>query len=180
MITLIAKNRTLSEEPIIRRIIRVEATSMLLYSPRKNRANAVDEYSTLYPATSSASASGRSKGARFVSANIEITKIINSTIFIQINCNPYFCINTKSFIRNDFVWNTIGRIISPIATSYEIIWLAERSPPRYAYFVPDDQPDKIIEYTFSDDIDRTNKIANSRTIKLRIEEYSDVYTIIFT
>jgi len=45
---------------------------MLLYSAKKNNAKVIAEYSTLKPATSSASASGRSKGARFVSANNEI------------------------------------------------------------------------------------------------------------
>jgi len=35
----------------------------------------IDEYSTLYPATSSASASGKSNGLRLVSAKIEIKKI---------------------------------------------------------------------------------------------------------
>lgn len=45
---------------------------ILLYSPRKKRAKAIPEYSTLYPATSSASASGKSKGARFVSAKADI------------------------------------------------------------------------------------------------------------
>jgi hypothetical protein len=49
--------------------------SILLYSPKKNIANIIDEYSTLYPATYSASASGRSNGALFVSANIETKKI---------------------------------------------------------------------------------------------------------
>jgi len=49
---------------------------MLLYSARKNIAKIMDEYSVLYPATSSASASVKSKGVRFVSANIEIKKII--------------------------------------------------------------------------------------------------------
>jgi hypothetical protein len=47
----------------------------LPYSPKKNIANKIEEYSTLYPATSSASASGKSKGERFVSAKIEIKKI---------------------------------------------------------------------------------------------------------
>jgi hypothetical protein len=41
---------------------------MLPYSERKKRANAIEEYSTLYPATNSASASGKSKGDLFVSA----------------------------------------------------------------------------------------------------------------
>lgn len=38
------------------------------YSAKKNNANAIAEYSTLYPATSSASASGKSNGVLFVSA----------------------------------------------------------------------------------------------------------------
>jgi hypothetical protein len=46
------------------------------YSPKKNNAKSIPEYSTLYPATNSASASGKSNGARFVSANIEIKNII--------------------------------------------------------------------------------------------------------
>ncbi len=47
---------------------------MLAYSPRKNRAKAMPEYSTLYPATSSASASGKSNGWRLVSARVEMKK----------------------------------------------------------------------------------------------------------
>jgi len=46
---------------------------ILLYSARKNRAKPLAEYSTLYPETSSASASGRSKGCRLVSASV-VTK----------------------------------------------------------------------------------------------------------
>ena len=55
---------------------KLDMTSILEYSPKKKDANRKDEYSTLYPATSSASASGKSKGIRFVSAKIEIKKII--------------------------------------------------------------------------------------------------------
>jgi len=36
--------------------------SILAYSPRKNKAKVIAEYSTLYPETNSASASGKSKG----------------------------------------------------------------------------------------------------------------------
>ena len=46
--------------------------SIFAYSPKKKRANVIAEYSTLYPETSSASASGKSKGCLLVSANIEI------------------------------------------------------------------------------------------------------------
>ena len=45
---------------------------MLLYSAKKNNAKLIAEYSTLYPETSSASASGKSKGCLFVSATEEI------------------------------------------------------------------------------------------------------------
>ena len=38
-------------------------SNMLAYSPKKNRAKVIAEYSTLYPETSSASASGKSKDA---------------------------------------------------------------------------------------------------------------------
>jgi len=51
--------------------------SILAYSPKKNKAKVIAEYSTLYPETNSASASGKSKGWRFVSASIETQKIIN-------------------------------------------------------------------------------------------------------
>jgi hypothetical protein len=47
------------------------------YSPKKNKEKLTAEYSTLYPETNSASASGRSKGWRLVSAKAHIRKIIN-------------------------------------------------------------------------------------------------------
>jgi len=50
--------------------------NMLPYSAKKNSAKAIDEYSMLYPATISASASGRSKGVRLVSAKAAIKKIM--------------------------------------------------------------------------------------------------------
>jgi hypothetical protein len=46
------------------------------YSPKKKSANPMAEYSVKYPATSSASASGKSKGARLVSARIHTSQII--------------------------------------------------------------------------------------------------------
>jgi hypothetical protein len=47
------------------------------YSAKKNKAKPILEYSTLKPETSSDSASGKSNGARFVSAKIEIKNIKN-------------------------------------------------------------------------------------------------------
>src|SRR5499426_2932014 len=47
------------------------------YSPSMNRRYGVDEYSTMKPATSSDSASTRSKGGRLVSASAETKKTTN-------------------------------------------------------------------------------------------------------
>lgn len=49
---------------------------ILVYSAIKNSANGPAAYSTLNPETSSDSPSVRSKGARFVSARVEIYHII--------------------------------------------------------------------------------------------------------
>lgn len=51
---------------------------MLAYSAKKNRAKGPAAYSTLNPETSSDSPSVRSKGARFVSASVEMYHIIAS------------------------------------------------------------------------------------------------------
>src|SRR5512135_648892 len=48
--------------------VRAEIRIMLAYSPRKNSAKAMPEYSTWNPATISDSPSARSNGARLVSA----------------------------------------------------------------------------------------------------------------
>lgn len=48
---------------------------MFAYSAKKNRAKGPPAYSTLKPDTSSDSPSVRSKGARFVSASVEIYHI---------------------------------------------------------------------------------------------------------
>src|SRR5437588_6569634 len=48
------------------------AVNMLAYSAMKNMANFMALYSVWYPATSSVSASGRSKGIRLVSAKAEV------------------------------------------------------------------------------------------------------------
>ena len=51
---------------------------ILPYSAKKNIANNIEEYSTLYPATNSASASGRSNGDLFVSAKETIKNKIHN------------------------------------------------------------------------------------------------------
>lgn len=54
---------------------KVFISKMLAYSARKNRAKGPPAYSTLKPETNSDSPSVKSKGARFVSASVEIYHI---------------------------------------------------------------------------------------------------------
>lgn len=62
--------------PRKRVVVRAFIMIMLAYSARKNRAKGPPAYSTLKPDTSSDSPSVRSKGARLVSARVEMNHII--------------------------------------------------------------------------------------------------------
>src|SRR5580698_2947168 len=66
-----------SQPPRNSTVISAQSIMTLMYSPRKNSRNGVDEYSTMKPATSSDSASSRSNGGRCVSASDEMKKITN-------------------------------------------------------------------------------------------------------
>ena len=90
---------------------------ILLYSAKKNMAKMIEEYSTLYPATNSASASGRSKGVRFVSAIIEMKKIKEIGARGKINQAVFCCKSTISTKFNEPAIATTGRITRLIATS---------------------------------------------------------------
>ncbi len=65
-----------SQPPRKKSALRADLRIILLYSASEKRAKPLAEYSTLYPETSSDSASGRSNGCRFVSARDAIKKII--------------------------------------------------------------------------------------------------------
>src|SRR5262244_3595989 len=56
-----------------------ETTIMLAYSARKNSANRIPLYSVWNPPVSSCSASGKSNGARFVSARPPMKKITKAS-----------------------------------------------------------------------------------------------------
>lgn len=62
--------------PINRMVVRAFIMMILVYSAIKNRANGPAAYSTLKPDTSSDSPSVKSKGARLVSASVEINHIM--------------------------------------------------------------------------------------------------------
>jgi hypothetical protein len=53
-------------------VVKTDIKIIFEYSPKKKRAKVKAEYSTLYPATSSPSASAKSKGVLLVSAKEEI------------------------------------------------------------------------------------------------------------
>src|SRR5262245_57756845 len=66
-----------SQPPKNRIDIIVHISTMFMYSPTMKRRYGVEEYSTMKPATSSDSASGRSKGGRLVSASAEMKNTTN-------------------------------------------------------------------------------------------------------
>ena len=92
-----------------------------MYSPRKNSRNGVEEYSTAKPATSSDSASTRSKGGRLVSASADMkkmTNIGNSGSQNQLN-RPYLPIwaSTMADRLSEPASNSTVMMTKPIETS---------------------------------------------------------------
>jgi hypothetical protein len=123
---------------------------ILPYSAKKNIAKIIEEYSTLYPATSSASASGRSNGVLFVSATIEIKKIKargNKGKMYHTVVSWEVTISVK--FREPAIKIT-GIRTRLIETSYEIICAADRSAPRNAYLELLAHPAIMIPYTVSE------------------------------
>src|SRR5262249_691267 len=130
-----------------------QITIMFMYSPRKNSPHFMLEYSVWNPATSSASASGRSKGARLVSANAVIMKVTNARGCANTNqrgigtgprCQKPDWAATICTIESEPASSSTPIVESPIASSYEIICAAERRPPSSAYLLFEDQPASVI------------------------------------
>ncbi len=149
---------------------------ILLYSAKKNNAKLIPEYSTLYPETNSASASGKSKGCLLVSAKEHIKKIINIGNN-GIQNHKFFCAITISFKFKDPDSKITDTIVIPMETSYEIICAAERKAPKKAYLELLDHPAIITECTLKDEtiniykrpkfkLDRANPFPNGITVQL--------------
>src|SRR3954447_919588 len=66
-----------SQPPRNRMDVMADIRIMFAYSPRKNRPKVIAPYSTWKPPTISLSPSGRSNGARLVSARVEMKKMTN-------------------------------------------------------------------------------------------------------
>jgi len=89
-------------QPPKKRIVEIQLIdSILPYSAKKNNAKDIAEYSTLYPATSSASASGKSNGVLFVSASEHITKSTQNGNRGKTNQTPMDCSFTIPWIDID-------------------------------------------------------------------------------
>lgn len=128
---------------------------MFAYSPRKNKAKPIDEYSTWYPATNSLSASGKSKGCLLVSAKRETKNIIsignNSRSIYHGKLCFMLTISVKFSVP---VTNKTQTKHNPMEISYEIICAAQRMAPKNAYAELLDHPANNIPYTPIDDIAR--------------------------
>ena len=124
---------------------------MFPYSPKKNNANPIAEYSTLYPDTNSASASGKSNGCRFVSANAETKNLL----IIGNKGLTYHTSSCARTIPDKFpvpAHINTDTTMNPIETSYDTICAADRNAPKNEYFEFDDHPAIIIPYTANDEI----------------------------
>lgn len=131
-----APRKRVAERVFIRRI--------LAYSARKKRAKGPAAYSTLKPETSSDSPSVRSKGARLVSASVEMYHIAargqaGATSQMPSWATPNVC-KVKLPART-----IVLSKISPRLTSYEIVWATARRAPIKAYLEFEAQPAPRIE-----------------------------------
>jgi hypothetical protein len=113
-------SRGLSQPAKNRILVKLLIMMIFPYSPRKNNAKPKAEYSTLYPGTNSASASGRSKGALFVSAKAEIKNIKNKG-YKGIIYHASYCDKTISERFREPAHRITQIIIKPIETSYDTI-----------------------------------------------------------
>lgn len=150
------------EAPRNRVAERVFIKRMLAYSARKNRANGPPAYSTLKPETSSDSPSVRSKGARLVSASVEMYHIA-ARGHAGRTSQTLSCAVLKVWRVKPPVKIIMFRRISPRLTSYEMVWATARRAPTRAYFEFDAQPEPRIEYTARLERARMNRIPRFRS-----------------
>lgn len=102
--------------PKNRIIVRAFIIIMFAYSARKKRAKGPPAYSTLKPDTSSDSPSVRSKGARLVSAKVEINHIMARGHEGMIN-QIYSCVVISVVSVKEPFMSKIDRIIMARVTS---------------------------------------------------------------
>lgn len=117
---------------------------MLAYSARKKRAKGPAAYSTLKPETSSDSPSVRSKGARLVSARVEINHIMVSGHRGKSSQSCSWVVASADRVKEPLISKTDRRMMASV-TSYEIVCATARRAPISAYFELEAQPDHRME-----------------------------------
>src|SRR6185437_10934032 len=99
---------------------------------------------------SSDSASGRSNGRRFVSANAETRKRKNASVhrntFQERRHAPDVCWATISLRETFPESSSTGMVAIPIAISYDTICALDRSPPSREYLLFEDQTASTMPY----------------------------------
>src|SRR5271167_2462905 len=144
-----------------------ETASIAAYSARKNSDHRNPLYSVWKPATSSDSASGRSNGARLVSATMAIANTPKAMSpsgknlkMNQVCCA--FCASTMPSMLSvpvplcRLVMSTAETMANPMAISYDTICALERSEPISGKCEFDDQPAMMMPSTPSDDTPSMN------------------------
>src|SRR6266516_7959082 len=127
------KSVTASAESVIR----------LMYSAVWKRPQRIPPYSVWYPATSSVSASGRSKGGRLVSAIIAKKKTSRPANCGMKNQIVAPCLLTMSTRFSDCPIRTTPSTDSASDTSYDTSCAQVRIDPSSEYFDSDAQPPMI-------------------------------------
>lgn len=97
-------------------MVRAFIIIMLAYSARKNRANGPPAYSTLNPDTNSDSPSVRSKGARLVSASVEINHIIVRGHDGMISHINSWVVISVDNVKEPFISSTDSKIIASVTS----------------------------------------------------------------
>lgn len=92
------------------------------------------------PDTSSDSPSVKSKGARLVSAIVEINHIMARGQDGMINQVYSWVVISVDSVKDPFI-SKIDRIMIARVTSYEMVWATARRAPISAYFEFEAQPD---------------------------------------
>src|SRR4051812_25573972 len=146
------------QPPRNRMVVKAHMVMIATYSPSMNSMYGVEPYSTMKPATSSDSASARSKGGRFVSARAEMKKITNignsgsqyqfrnvshgSPMRLARPCVSWAWTMAVRF--SEPAQSSTVMMTKPIETSYDTICAAARNAERKGYFEFDAQPAMIV------------------------------------
>lgn len=109
-------------------VVRAFIIIIFIYSAIKKRANEPAAYSMLNPETSSDSPSVRSKGARLVSASVEINHIIAKGHDGNKSQECSCVVISECKLNEPLISRVDSRIIARV-TSYEIVWATARSAP---------------------------------------------------